>query len=172
MGSVAEQVLSWLRRFRDFFAPKPPPVVVDTVPPPSRLPRGLRNHNPGNIRGGAEKWRGEVGRDPDGFCIFATPELGLRALALLLLTYQRKHKLRTIEQMIGRWAPPNENDTPSYVAAVALQCGIGPRDVVYLQGDRLMLCNFVRAIVKHENGRQPYPPAVIEAGVDMALTPL
>jgi hypothetical protein len=162
-------------RFRGWFAPKPtpipPPVIVDTIPPASRLPRGLRNKNPGNIRGSAELWRGEIGRDADDFCVFATDELGLRALAKLLLTYQSKHNLRTVEKMIGRWAPPGDNNnTPAYVAAVCLQCGVGPRDVVFLAGDRMLLCNFVRAIVKHENGRQPYPPGVIESAVAMALS--
>ena len=48
-----------------------------------KLPRGIRNNNPGNIRHGAN-WQGlnPKGRDIDSaFCVFTAPIYGIRALA-------------------------------------------------------------------------------------------
>src|SRR3569832_207317 len=81
--------------------------------------RGLRNNNPGNIRKTATDWRGEVVGSDSAFETFATPEAGIRALAVLLRNYQRKYGLRTVRAIITRYAPPSENNTESYVSAVA-----------------------------------------------------
>src|SRR3569623_2606085 len=86
--------------------------------------RGLRNNNPGNIRKTATDWRGEVVGSDSAFETFATPEAGIRALAVLLRNYQRKYGLRAVRAIITRYAPPSENYTESYVSAVA-----GRRDV-------------------------------------------
>ena len=75
-------------------------------------PRGIRNNNPGNIERNATRWAGMTAEQTDPrFVVFTSPEYGFRALARTLLTYQRKYGLLSIEDMIGRWAPPNENDT-------------------------------------------------------------
>jgi hypothetical protein len=71
------------------------------------IPRGLYNNNPGNIRKSPTKWLGEVDGTDDAFETFQSPELGIRAIVRILLTYQRRHGLDTIEEMIGRWAPPH-----------------------------------------------------------------
>src|SRR5574337_804815 len=82
--------------------------------------RGIRNNNPGNIRKSSEPWRGLAAakdqKDP-AFFTFETPEWGIRAMAVILRTYQTKYGLRTIRAIIGRWAPSAENDTDAYVDA-------------------------------------------------------
>ena len=174
----AELRAAWSR----IFAPKPVPASPAPAPRPpdppvakAKAPRGIRNNNPGNIRGTGpagqklDPWRGQVGLDDQGFCIFDTPEQGLRALALLMLIYQSRHRLMTLQGIVKRWAPPNENNTAAYVAAVCIACGVRADDAVHLARDRHMLEQLVRAIVKHENGLQPYPPSVITAGVRMAM---
>jgi hypothetical protein len=45
-------------------------------------------------------------------------------LARTLITYQDKHGLRSIRQIISRWAPPVENNTNAYVRAVAADTGL------------------------------------------------
>lgn len=138
----------------------------------SRIPRGIRMNNPGNIKelpGDKTRWKGERATDDDPvFEEFGRPEDGIRALAKVLLTYQRKHGLSTVRALIARWAPPAENDTDSYVGAVAARMGIGPDGPVMLT-DRAMLVLLVEAIIRHENGIQPYGSDVIEAGIDAAL---
>jgi tetrahydromethanopterin S-methyltransferase subunit F len=43
---------------------------------------------------------------------------------VLLHTYKVKHGLDTIEKMIGRYAPPTENDTKRYIEFVSYRSGI------------------------------------------------
>lgn len=134
-------------------------------------PRGIRNHNPGNIRHG-DKWQGaakiknERDRDPD-FVQFESPAWGIRALARVLIAYQDKHDLRTVRGIIGRWAPPNENDTGAYVRSVAAKMGVSPDDEIDVYQYATMR-PLVEAIIRHENGQQPYSAAEIDEGLKRA----
>ncbi|WP_319780799.1 structural protein [Maridesulfovibrio sp.] len=128
-------------------------------------PRGIRNNNPGNIRHGA-KWDGfaEVQAD-HAFCTFISPEYGIRAMGKILLTYQRKYGIDTVAGIIGRWAPPNENDTGAYAAYVAKRIGVDPDDNISVFSN---LQGLVLAIIQYENGQQPYDLSTIQRGVEMA----
>ncbi|MBB4287604.1 hypothetical protein [Roseospira goensis] len=137
-------------------------------------PRGIRNHNPGNIERGAP-WQGlaepdemtPVQRMEDRFAVFKAPEWGIRAIARVLITYQDKHGLRTVRDMLNRWAPPVENDTGAYVERVARDMGVSPDTEINVHcydPARLM----VEAIIAHENGQQPYPNDVIDRGLMLA----
>lgn len=135
-------------------------------------PRGVRNNNPGNIDRSGTLWQGEDRSDAacrreSRFCVFVSPEYGFRALAKVLLTYQRKYGLRTVRQMIGRWAPPNENDTGSYVHAVAAAIGVAPDQVVDAARRTVML-PLAKAIARHENGGDFWPDEVIVHGIALA----
>lgn len=130
--------------------------------------RGERNNNPGNIERSSAPWGGKVLGLDSRFECFDCPENGIRALGKILLTYQRRHKLRTIEDIIGRWAPPSENDTDAYVRSVASALGT-PQDVLLDLENETTLAALVRAIIHHENGRVSYSQAVIDEGVERAL---
>lgn len=133
-------------------------------------PRGIRNFNPGNIRRSTEKWQGLAADQHDpAFFQFMSPVFGIRAMAKILSTYQKKHGLRTVKQLISRWAPPNENDTSSYIGQVAKALKVEP-DVSINLADPQVMVALVTAIIKHENGVQPYVPTLIRQGVDMART--
>jgi hypothetical protein len=136
--------------------------------PKASDPRGVRNNNPGNIEAGKTTWQGQVGSD-GRFATFETPEAGIRALGVNLLTYQEKHGLKTVEGIINRWAPPGENNTGAYVNAVAKELGVGPKDQINLR-DPAVLEKLTGAIVRHENGKQPYTAAMLREGVEMAIT--
>jgi hypothetical protein len=69
--------------------------------------------------------------------------------------------------MIGRWAPPNENDTGAYVRAVAASVGVGAEDEIDVH-DYAILRPLTLAIIRHENGQQPYTDAEIDAGLVLA----
>jgi len=129
--------------------------------------RGLRNNNPGNIRKTATDWRGEVVGSDSAFETFATPEAGIRALAVLLRNYQRKYGLRTVRAIITRYAPPSENNTESYVSAVARRLNVGADQPINLE-DSATLSALVQAVIKHENGVQPYTVAMIAGAVAAA----
>lgn len=133
-----------------------------------RLPtRGVRNNNPGNIRHG-DAWQGMRPEQTDrDFVQFTTPEFGIRALAKTLLSYQAKHGLRTVAQIVARWAPPSENDTAAYIKAVAGAVRVRPDDPLVLT-DRAVMLPLVRAIIGRENGYSPYTAQEMDAGLRMA----
>lgn len=86
--------------------------------------RGKRNNNPGNIRLSGDTFQGEVKPSRDrSFKTFRTMAYGYRALIKTLQTYQRKYGLKTVRLLIGRWAPPTENDTQSYIGHVCRSTG-------------------------------------------------
>ena len=65
--------------------------------------RSARNNNPGNIEANSTKWVGQSGVEPEGrFATFDTPAHGVRAMGRTLETYQNKHGLTTVNQMISR----------------------------------------------------------------------
>jgi hypothetical protein len=118
--------------------------------PSKKVARGIRNNNPGNIRLGIN-WLGAVvpGKDVS-FVEFRTMPYGVRALYIDLIN---KHKsgLRTIRDIIYRYAPPSENLTDAYVAAVAQDMKIPATQVFSPTAKNFT--TFVKAIVKHENGK-------------------
>jgi hypothetical protein len=119
------------------------------------LPRGLRNNNPGNIRRSAIPWEGKVAGTDAEFETFATPDAGIRALEKNLTTYNTKHGLSTPRELIGRWAPSNENNTENYARFVAKKLGVTPDTPLDLSNPAVM-SNLRDAIIEMENGQNPY----------------
>lgn len=130
--------------------------------------RGIRNNNPGNIRWGDE-WKGlvpEAQRTDKAFCQFKAPEFGIRAMIIILRNYQSKYGLKTITGIIKRWAPPNENDTQAYIRSVAQATGTDSDKPIDLTDSR-KLFPLLQAIIKHENGTQPYEYDVFIRALDL-----
>lgn len=128
-------------------------------------PRGIRNNNPGNIRRSADKWQGMSTRQTDDeFVQFDAPEWGIRAMAIILRNYRDRHRLKTLSAMLNRWAPPNENNTERYIQTVSRITGIAPQQVVRDQDFPALIA----AMIRMENGKQPYTVAQIEKGVELA----
>lgn len=136
------------------------------MPPVPHVPRGIANFNPGNIRRvDSVVWKGQEQTQTDAsFVQFVTPEYGIRAIVRILTSYKRDG-LHTIQQAINRWAPPNENNTNSYVDAVCADCNLNPTDVVDFTAIMAIL---VRAIIKHENGIDPYTDDQVAKGISLA----
>ena len=88
-----------------------------------KLPRGLRNNNPLNIRHSASRWQGaRVEQTDKSFVQFTSMTMGYRAAWRILETYYKRfeaqHKPFTPRNIILRWAPPNENDSEAYLRRV------------------------------------------------------
>jgi hypothetical protein len=143
--------------------------------------RGVRNRNPGNIDFKPRNdWQGQIGLEigvpSPRFVLFDSPENGIRALAKLLLNYCGKDGMPgigapgidTVRETINRWAPGNENDTESYINAVAHAVGVEPGQSIDIRKPAV-LTGMVTAIIAHENGGNPYAPATIAEGVRRAL---
>ena len=130
---------------------------------------GIRNNNPGNIRPGGG-FLGENGVN-GGFVTFESPEMGIRASARNLLTYQEKHGLNTVNDIIGRWAPGFENEATvsgNYQQYVANALGVSPDAQIDLR-DPATLEKLTTAVIAFENGGSPYDASVIKNGVNAAL---
>lgn len=143
--------------------------LVDTAPESDSitLPRGIRNNNPGNIRRTDVQWEGLAEDQPDGeFFAFESPEYGVRAMARVLRSYQRRHQLETIEQIVNRWAPPSENDTASYVQHVSQRLGIPPDSPLDLEDDHL-LARLIQVMLRHENGGNFIDDETIQNGISL-----
>lgn len=124
-----------------------------------KLPRGVRNCNPGNIRmppkklEDKDKFIGELrpSHDPD-FRTFVNMAYGYRAMHYLLRRYKNSYQLNTLEQMIYRWAPPTDNNkTEAYVNFVADRAGIG-RDHIVDVSNMTVMCRIVAAMATMECG--------------------
>ncbi len=131
----------------------------------NKTPRGIRNHNPGNIRYTGTAWKGLATPPSDGaFCIFTEPKFGLRALAILLRNYKRYYGICTVAGIINRYAPSNENDTNAYVASVCKQAGFSESEQLDTESEAVLL-PLMKAIIKHENGVQHYSDEQILEGI-------
>jgi hypothetical protein len=170
LGGVAGWL--WLSRAGQSFATSAGGKIVDTI---ERLTRGERNNNPGNIRISGSAWRGKipVAQNTDGaFEQFTDMLYGVRALGKTLLNYQRVHGLKTVAQIISRWAPGHENPTDSYVTHVANALGVSPSASINLSYPDT-LEKLARAIMRFENGRLStalIPDSVIREGIAKAYT--
>lgn len=119
------------------------------------LPRGLRLCNPGNIRINGDLFQGEIRPSKDkSFKQFETMAYGYRAVFRILSNYYRNYKLDTIRKMIGRWAPPEDNNhTEAYIKAVSDYSGIPSDDPINVN-DREQMTRIVAGMSKVENGRE------------------
>ncbi|MBQ8865062.1 MAG: hypothetical protein IJ020_02850 [Bacteroidaceae bacterium] len=93
------------------------------------LARGLRNCNPLNIRRVAgTKWKGQSTLQTDAsFVCFNAMEWGIRAAFCILRTYARRYQCLSPADIVGRWAPPHQNDTDAYIRNVCTWTGFGGR---------------------------------------------
>ncbi len=127
------------------------------------MSRGLRNCNPGNIRISPVRYQGETVPSADpAFKQFKSILWGYRAMFVLLHTYQKKHGLNTLGEMISRYAPPIENHTEGYIRAVGNWSGI-PADRPLNTLDGTAMIPLVAAMSRVENGT-PAISGDVEAG--------
>jgi hypothetical protein len=120
---------------------------------PSGVPQfAYRNNNPGNLR-----YAGQPGATlgDGGFARFRTPAIGYQALVDQIQKDQRRGW--NIAQFIGSYAPPEENDTPTYIRQVSAQLGVpAEHPISFLDPHAL-----ARAIAAKESGAivsAPKPP--------------
>ena len=113
--------------------------------------RGIRNNNPLNIRKG-NNWVGESESRDNEFETFSHHKYGFRAAAKLIRNYQKRYGLNTVSLIIGRWAPPNENDTGNYAQFVANQLKVGLNEPLDVR-DNNKLAQLLHAMSIMEVGR-------------------
>ena len=132
----------------------------------TKLPRGIRNNNPLNIRVG-NNWFGEVAKPTDTtFEQFTDMRFGVRAAFIILKRYINRYKLNTIEKIVERWAPSNENNTQRYIDMVSQLAAIKPTEAIRYEHKERMV-RLVDAMIRVECG-QPVERRIIEKGYELA----
>lgn len=148
-----------------------PPIVEVIEKAKGDEPRGIRNRNPGNLTelSGGQTWKGQISVDraPDGhnYVVFSDHHWGLRACARLLRNYQRKHGLKTVQELISRYAPPVANPTSHYVEFVEQEMQLRPHQQIDLS-DAGTLVELVKAVVRFECGYHPFSALTIMSAVN------
>lgn len=96
-----------------------------------RIPRGIRNNNPLNIRYNTGNcWVGQTGSDGQ-FCKFCAPRYGIRAAVKILQKYAGHDSQLTISDIINKWAPRSDgNNTDAYIATVCKAMKRNPEDTI------------------------------------------
>lgn len=133
-----------------------------------RVPRGVRNNNPLNIRKG-NNWQGERQPQTDpAFEEFTSLEMGLRAGFIIIFNYIKKHPpIDTVSAIISRWAPPVENLTQSYIDTVCKFAKLEPNRKMK-RTDKDGLCRLVWGMCYVECGKI-IPFERIESAYELAI---
>ena len=133
----------------------------------------IYNNNPGNIRTSSTTWDGEVPNHGEKFEVFESMPYGIRASARILRTYGKKYGIDTINKIIDRYAPPEDNNpnNANYARHVANGSGFDVDEKIDLN-DPQVLMKLMRPIFEFENGRKEaakISDADIQKGVKMAF---
>jgi hypothetical protein len=135
--------------------------------------RSIRNNNPGNIKKTNTQWEGMTQEQADStFVSFESPEMGVRALARVLNTYNTQYNLDDISGMVSRFAPPTENDTQNYIKFVSEKSGIPRNRKITLQDNPEDMKKVIAAMIEMEGGSDSvkyFTPSIINEGVRLAL---
>lgn len=137
----------------------PTPSVAPTAPNPA-LPAPLRNNNPGALMPG-----GQLAQYP-------SMQAGLAALDNNLQSYG-KQGVNTLAGVIGKWAPPNENNTQAYIQDVSQRLGLPPNQKIDLSNPAVRQA-ITTGIMLHENGPSSVfaAPASAPGATSMSAPPL
>lgn len=116
----------------------------------TRSCKAFENRNFGNVKslGKNNEWKGAIGVDSEGHVIFKNEAYGLRAAILNLLSYERKHKINTIDALINRYCTGNREE---YKKFLSKRLGIGIEEPFSI---RARIKELVLAVVRFETGHE------------------
>ena len=120
----------------------------------SKLPRGLRNNNPLNLRISSSAWQGKITPNSDGsFEQFKTLEYGIRAAMVNLRTLISRDHIERVADIIYKWAPPSDhNNTEKYIERVCEIASVGRSDRI-MAANRTQVCRLLWAMAQVECGQ-------------------
>lgn len=141
----------------------------------SFIPRGVKLHNPGNIKFNPENdWKGQLGVEKHAnptFVQFDKPESGIRAMHKLLRTYSKRGQntfdtiFRGIKQTDGSrvlgYTPDTENDTTAYIKDLVKRSGLSEGTEIDPENLEQMMA-LLPAMVHNEQGYAPYKKDMYE----------
>lgn len=90
----------------------------------------IGKNNPFNLRKSSSRWYGSCG-STKGFVDFLATEYCVRAVAKMIMQTYRKMNIKTIAQVIERYAPPKENNTSKYIDFICAKMQCFPWDIPF-----------------------------------------
>ena len=132
-------------------APAPTKAGLSAAQPQSNTLYQPPVNNPGNLR---------VPGSNTAFQQFKSPAEGWDAMSTQLMLDNKPvaeggHGLSTISQIVSSWAPPNENDTASYIKNVSAETGIDPNAKIDLTDPAIL--GKVQTAMAHQEGSKAPP---------------
>lgn len=109
---------------------------------------GIRNNNPGNIKG--KGWYGQIGTDSAGHAIFRDATFGIRALARVLYKFEQEG-IDTVQKIVNKYA---EDGRENYVSFLCNRLGVQPNEKLKISD---LMHDLVMGIIHFECGANPYP---------------
>ncbi|MBC8946790.1 hypothetical protein [Xenorhabdus indica] len=170
--SVREKYQKWPHKKPEHVGEKVPdiPAVEAPIypnPVKGRIPRGIRNNNPGNLTAAPNN----VGKDYGNnhvYVKFDTAHDGLSAMARQLML-DAERGLNNITSLLYKYAPPRAgNNTPAYIDSVSKQIGYGPHQPINMH-DPKELKKVMGAMIVVENKSNPYSDEQMNAGINDAI---
>ena len=129
---------------------KAKPAPAPTVGKAGTLSRAARNYC--NVKAPRDNyWQGQVGRDKHGHAIFKSPEWSLRAGAIVLRNYARRHNIHSVRGIVERFSTCNHDE---YAAFLAKRLGVGENDRIDIVK---RMPELLPAMVRFESGRSVAP---------------
>ena len=129
LGRIIERLWGFAKGFGKSFVEQadkmadeyaPPGKAATPTVPPTRVRTKAERNNPGDLR-----YAGQAGATNEGgFASFKTLAEGIAASNKQLNLFASRG-INTIDKIIQKWAPPNENNTAAYKAYVAKFVGKG-----------------------------------------------
>lgn len=113
---------------------------------PKTLAQANRNFCNIKTLASGERWVGQIGSDRHGHAIFKHPAYSIRACALVLKAYERRHGIKTVKALVERFA---EGNREPYIKHLCKVLGVGPEEKISLMEH---LPELLRGIVKFETG--------------------
>ena len=131
--------------------------------------RAIRNNNPFNLKYTEIKWDGKLPLDKeteDTFERFDSNLMGMRAGVINTLTHHIKYGDDTIEKLITRHAPSNENDTKNFINFVSKNMGIEPNQKIDLK-NKEVLYEYAKAVVTMEGFKSDELDSIIYDAIEL-----
>ncbi len=113
-----------------------------------KKPLALATRNYLNLKrsSNGEKFLGEIGVDTQGHVIFKDAAYSVRAGGIVLKTYEKKHKIKTVRGLVKRFAEGNQEQ---YIKHICRELGVGPDEEFSFSA---RMPELLKAMIRFETG--------------------